>query len=288
METFGSIARMLDVEGHPMTSVSARYIVNDVKESIGFYTQALGFKVDFNPAPGFAALSRGELQLYLNAPGAGGAGQAVANGQKPEPGGWNRIQIVVDDLKSTVDLLKQQGSRFKSDIIVGQGGKQALLEDPSGNLIELFEPKQRAISPIPEGFHTVTPFLVVNDVAALIGFIERAFDGRIHFKMQSDDGVIRHATVWIGSSLVMLSSGKERYSQIPAMLHLYLDDVDRYYRQAIDAGGMSIRAPQNEFYGDRTAAVEDTFKNQWWIATHIEDVEGDELKRREAAFRSNS
>jgi uncharacterized glyoxalase superfamily protein PhnB/catechol 2,3-dioxygenase-like lactoylglutathione lyase family enzyme len=276
------------MEGFRMAALSARYIVNDVKESIGFYTQTLGFKVDFNPAPGFAALSRGELQLYLNVPGAGGAGQTVA-GQKPEPGGWNRIQIEVEDLQSSVNLLKQQGARFKTDVIAGQGGKQALLEDPSGNLIELFEPKQRptqrGVSAVPEGFHTVTPFLVIDDVAAQISFLERAFDGRIHFKMQSDDGVIRHATIWVGNSLVMLSNGMERYDRMPAMLHLYLDDVDWYYRQAVKAGGTSIREPRDEFYGDRTAAVEDRFKNQWWLATHIEDVQGEELKRREAASR---
>jgi uncharacterized glyoxalase superfamily protein PhnB len=283
-ETFPAMMRIYDMEVFPKSSLSARYIVKDVKESIGFYTETLGFKLDFNPAPGVAALSRGELQLYLNAPGAGGAGQAVA-GQRPEPGGWNRIQIVVDDLQFTVELLKQQGTQFKTDIITGQVGKHALLQDPSGNLIELFEPRRRALKPIPEGFHTVTPFLVVDGVAALIAFIERAFGGHLHFKMQSDDGVVRHATIWIGNSLVMLSSGSDRYRQMPAMLHLYLDDVDRYFRQAVDAGGTPICEPHDEFYGDRVAAVEDAFKNQWWIATHVEEVQGEELKQREAAFR---
>lgn len=123
--------------------VSIRYIVNDVDAAIPFYTTGLGFKVDMHPAPGFAALSRGDLQLLLNKPGAGGAGQAMPDGQLPRPGGWNRIQIEVNDLAATVDRLKAMNYRFRNDIVVGNGGKQILLEDPSGNPIELFEPPRR-------------------------------------------------------------------------------------------------------------------------------------------------
>ena len=113
--------------------VSVRYIVNDVDAAIAFYTTTLGFKVDMHPAPGFARISRGDLRLLLNRPGAGGAGQST-------PGGWNRIQIEVDDVATTVEKLKNAGSRFRNDIVVGNGGKQVLIEDPSGNPIELFEP----------------------------------------------------------------------------------------------------------------------------------------------------
>jgi len=120
--------------------VSVRYIVSDVEAAISFYTKALGFKVDLHPAPGFARLSHGELHLLLNRPGAGGAGQAMSDGRQPEPGGWNRIQIEVDDLGETVAKLKREGHSFRSDIIIGNGGKQALIDDPSGNPIELFEP----------------------------------------------------------------------------------------------------------------------------------------------------
>jgi catechol 2,3-dioxygenase-like lactoylglutathione lyase family enzyme len=124
-------------------TVSVRYIVNDVDAAIPFYTAALGFKIDMHPAPGFAALSRGDLRLLLNKPGAGGAGQSMPDGQLPRPGGWNRIQIEVDDLAATVDRLKGMNCRFRNDIVAGMGGKQILLEDPSGNLIELFEPPRR-------------------------------------------------------------------------------------------------------------------------------------------------
>jgi catechol 2,3-dioxygenase-like lactoylglutathione lyase family enzyme len=123
-----------------MTKVSVRYIVNDVDAAISFYTRALGFKVELHPAPGFASLSLGNLQLLLNRPGAGGAGQAMPEGRRPAPGGWNRIQIEVDDLEAKVETLKSSGAHFRNEIVTGNGGKQILVEDPSGNPIELFQP----------------------------------------------------------------------------------------------------------------------------------------------------
>ncbi len=122
-----------------MSKVRVRYIVNDVDAVIPFYTDMLGFKVDMHPAPGFASLSRGDLRLLLNRPGAGGAGQAMPDSQLPAPGGWNRIQIEVEDLESTVDKLTHQGAHFRNTIVTGNGGKQILVEDPSGNPIELFQ-----------------------------------------------------------------------------------------------------------------------------------------------------
>jgi predicted enzyme related to lactoylglutathione lyase len=119
---------------------SVRYIVTDVDEAIPFYTEMLGFQVDMHPGPGFAALSRGDLRLYLNRPGAGGAGQSMPDGSAPEPGGWNRFQLDVDDIEATVAQLRERGCQFRSDIITGQGGKQVLVDDPSGNAVELFQP----------------------------------------------------------------------------------------------------------------------------------------------------
>ena len=123
-----------------MARVSVRYIVDDVDAAIPFYTEGLGFAVEMHPAPGFASLSLGDLRLLLNRPGAGGAGQAMPDGQAPAPGGWNRIQIEVDDLAGLVEKLRVAGHRFRNEIVVGNGGKQILIEDPSGNPIELFEP----------------------------------------------------------------------------------------------------------------------------------------------------
>jgi len=123
-----------------MGTVSVRYIVDDVEAAIAFYTQRLGFGVEFHPGPGFVMLARGDLRLLLNTPGSGGAGLAMPDGRRPEPGGWNRIQLQVDDLAREVQILREAGVRFLNDIVTGQGGKQVLLDDPAGNLIELFEP----------------------------------------------------------------------------------------------------------------------------------------------------
>jgi len=122
-----------------------RYLVNDVKGAIDFYTGHLGFKVEMHPAPGFAEISRGDMHLYLTQPSAAGAGGgAPINGEQQKPGGWNRIHLIVEDLDKTIAGLKSTGCRFRSEPIQGTGGKQILLEDPSGNLVELFQPNTRA------------------------------------------------------------------------------------------------------------------------------------------------
>jgi catechol 2,3-dioxygenase-like lactoylglutathione lyase family enzyme len=124
-----------------MATVSVRYIVNDVDEAIAFYCQHLGFREEMHPAPSFAMLSRGDLRLVLSAPGGGpGGGQAMPDGTMPEPGGWNRFSLEVSDLAAAVEALRKDGAHFRSDIIVGVGGKQILIDDPSGNPVELFQP----------------------------------------------------------------------------------------------------------------------------------------------------
>jgi catechol 2,3-dioxygenase-like lactoylglutathione lyase family enzyme len=123
-----------------MSPVSVRYIADDVESAAAFYRDNLGFTVEASPAPGFAVLSRGDLRLLLNAPGKGGAGEAMPDGRLPEAGGWNRIQIEVEDLAGEVETLRKAGARFRNEIVSGRGGKQILLEDPSGNPIELFQP----------------------------------------------------------------------------------------------------------------------------------------------------
>jgi catechol 2,3-dioxygenase-like lactoylglutathione lyase family enzyme len=127
-----------------MASVQVRYIVNDVDAAIRFYCEQLDFHEDMHPAPSFAMLSRGELRLVLSQPGAGpgGGGQAMPDGTLPAPGGWNRFAIEVPDVATSVERLRKAGARFRGDIIVGVGGNQAIVEDPSGNPIELFEPKR--------------------------------------------------------------------------------------------------------------------------------------------------
>jgi catechol 2,3-dioxygenase-like lactoylglutathione lyase family enzyme len=124
-----------------MASVSVRYIVDDVDIAIAFYCGHLGFEERMHPAPTFAMLTRGDLRLVLSAPsGAGGGGQAMPDGTSPQPGGWNRFMLEVEDLSTTATALREAGVHFRNEIVTGVGGKQILLDDPSGNPIELFEP----------------------------------------------------------------------------------------------------------------------------------------------------
>jgi catechol 2,3-dioxygenase-like lactoylglutathione lyase family enzyme len=124
-----------------MASVSVRYIVNDVDAAISFYCGHLGFEEIMHPAPTFAMLSRGDLRLVLSAPsGAGGGGQPMPDATRPAPGGWNRFMLEIPDLDTVVSELRGTEVTFRNDIVLGVGGKQILLDDPSGNPIELFQP----------------------------------------------------------------------------------------------------------------------------------------------------
>ena len=122
--------------------VSVRYMVDDVEKAVAFYTRVLDFEVLTNFPPAFADVARGKLRLLLSGP-ASSAGRAMPDGAKPGPGGWNRIHLIVDDIAADVARLRDAGARFRNDIIAGPGGKQILLEDPAGNVIELFQPAQR-------------------------------------------------------------------------------------------------------------------------------------------------
>jgi catechol 2,3-dioxygenase-like lactoylglutathione lyase family enzyme len=123
----------------PDEMVNVRYMVDDVQTAIDFYTKHLGFELRSSAAPAFADVTRGNLRLLLSGP-ASSAGRPMPDGTKPGPGGWNRIHLLVDDITSEVDRLRDTGLRFRNDIVTGPGGSQILLEDPSGNVIELFQP----------------------------------------------------------------------------------------------------------------------------------------------------
>lgn len=130
-----------------MASVSVRYIVNDVDEAIEFYCGRLGFTEVMHPAPTFAMLEKGDLRFILSAPGTQpGGGAAMSDGASPQPGGWNRIQLEIPDLDTTVAELQEAGASFRNEIVEGVGGRQILLEDPSGNPVELFQPTIAAAS----------------------------------------------------------------------------------------------------------------------------------------------
>jgi uncharacterized glyoxalase superfamily protein PhnB len=139
--------------------------------------------------------------------------------------------------------------------------------------------------PIPEGYHTVTPYIVVLGVMKLIDFAKQAFDATEVYLSKRPDGSVQHAEIKIGDSIVMMGEGGEGGKTFLGMLHLYMDDVDAVYRRAIQAGAKSLREPADQPYGDRTGGVEDAFGNQWWIATHVEDVTSEEMEQRAKAAK---
>jgi len=128
--------------GTPAELARVRYLVDDVRAAVDFYTTHLGFGVDLDAAPAFAAVVRGPLQLLLAGPKSSAA-RPMPDGATPEPGGWNRIQLVVEDISAEAERLRAAGVSFRNDVISGPGGQQVLLQDPSGNLVELFQPAPR-------------------------------------------------------------------------------------------------------------------------------------------------
>lgn len=146
------------------------------------------------------------------------------------------------------------------------------------------EKDRTSVRTVPEGYHTVTPFIMVNDARGLIEFMKNALNGELTSVVKTNDGKIIHATVQIGDSIVMIADAMPGRSEAPACLYLYVDDVDDMYRKAINANATSLREPIDEFYGDRSAGVKDEWNNQWWLATHIEDVSNEEMERRKEKF----
>jgi len=140
------------------------------------------------------------------------------------------------------------------------------------------------VKPIPEGYHSITPYLVVSGVAKLLAFLKQAFDAKeTHPPMTRPDGTVMHAEVQIGDSRVMMGEPTAQFTAMPGSLYLYVSDTDATYKKALQAGATSLMEPANQFYGDRNAGVKDPIGNTWWIGTHIEDVSPEELARRAKA-----
>jgi len=139
------------------------------------------------------------------------------------------------------------------------------------------------VKPIPEGFHTVTPYLIVDRAAEVIEFAKRAFGAQVTFQMTNKDGSIGHSELRIGDSMIMLSSAREQWKAMPTMIHLYVDNCDTWYAKAIEAGAEPVMPVADQFYGDRSGGVKDVAGNYWWLATHVKDVSEEEMKRLHAA-----
>jgi uncharacterized glyoxalase superfamily protein PhnB len=139
------------------------------------------------------------------------------------------------------------------------------------------------VKPIPDGFHTITPYLIVDGAAKIIDFMQKAFDAKLdHEATKRPDGSIMHATLRIGDSMLMISDTSEQARATTTMLYLYVPDVDATYQKALKAGGTSVMEPADQFYGDRSGGVKDPAGNQWFLGKHIEDVAPGELKKRTA------
>ncbi|MGH7470185.1 MAG: VOC family protein [Longimicrobiales bacterium] len=140
------------------------------------------------------------------------------------------------------------------------------------------------VQAVPTGYHTITPYLMARDAAQLLDFIEQAFGAVVVRRMARPDGAIAHAEAQIGDSRIMLAQGSEKWPARPCALYLYVEDVDRVFRQAVAAGARPVMEPTDMYYGDRHGGVTDMQGNDWWIATHIEEISEAELLRRDAEY----
>ena len=140
--------------------------------------------------------------------------------------------------------------------------------------------QENKVQAVPEGFHSVTPYLCVDNAAGFIEFVQKAFGGKKTFEMKGDDQKIMHATVSIGDSNIMICDAMETAPAQPGILYLYVEDADRLFRNALEAKAEVVHEMKDQFYGDRVGAVKDPCGNVWWIGTHVEDVDPGELQRR--------
>jgi uncharacterized glyoxalase superfamily protein PhnB len=136
-----------------------------------------------------------------------------------------------------------------------------------------------AVKPIPDGYHTVTPYLTVDDPAPVIEFLKTVFDAQETFAMRDDKGNIGHAEVKVGTSMLMLGKAHDEWKSRPGNFYVYVEDCDAIYKKALAAGAKSISEPETQFYGDRHGGVADSQGNNWWVATHVKDVSPEDMER---------
>jgi len=141
-----------------------------------------------------------------------------------------------------------------------------------------------SVRPIPEGYHSLTPYLCIKGAAKLIDFLKQAFAAKELHRSTRPDGSVWHAELNIGDSRLMMAEASDQWPPMPCALYLYVEDVDATYRKAIAAGATSLGEPVDQFYGDRSGGVKDPAGNTWWIGTHVEDVAPEEMARRQQAF----
>ena len=196
-----------------------------------------------------------------------------------------RMQVETADVDAVAKRAAAEGAKIlQPPTDQPYGERNAKLEDPFGHVWIFSTPiGKRAVRPVPEGTHTVTPYLIVRGAAKLATFLQKGLGAREKFRMAGEDGRIHHSEFWIGDSVVMLADASDPWKPMQANINLAVEDCDAMYKSALAAGAKSLREPADQFYGDRSAGVEDPCGNIWWMSTHIEDVSPEEMERRAAA-----
>lgn len=142
-----------------------------------------------------------------------------------------------------------------------------------------------SVKPIPDGYDNVIPYLICKDTDKVIEFAQKTFGASVDGIQKNENGIIMHASIHIRNSAIMLSEGSDKWPSMPAMMYIYVTNVDETYKKGLDAGGESLREPTNEFYGDRSCGLRDVSGNQWWIATHVEDISHEEMNKRQEELK---
>ena len=269
--------------------VTPYLVVRGAAEAIEFYKKVFG-AVEVTRFPDGARIGHAELRI--------GKSTVMLADEYPEHqivgpralgGSPVRLQVETRDVDAVAARAKAGGAKIlQPPTDQNYGERNTKLEDPFGHVWIFSAPLGKpGVKPIPEGMPTVTPYLIVDGAAKVAAFLQKAFLAREKYRFAGEDGRIHHAEFWIGDSPVMLSDAGGPWKPMPATINLYVEDCDAVYKRAIEAGGKSLRAPETQFYGDRSAGVEDPCGNNWWMSTHVEDVSPEEIERRSAAARAS-
>jgi PhnB protein len=269
----------------PETAVTPYLVIRGAADAIDFYKRAFGAvedtRMDDDGKIGHAEIRIGGSRIMLadEYPNLGIVGPRALGGSPV------RLQARVPNVDAVVGRAAAAGAKvLQPPTDQPYGERNAKLEDPFGHVWIFSTPTGKAaVRPIPEGYRSVTPYLIVREASKLIEFLQKAFLARERFRSPLPDGTIQHAEVMIGDSVVMLADAGGPWKPMQANINLYVEDCDGTYRRAMEAGGKSLREPATQFYGDRSAGVEDPWGNLWWISTHVEDVPAEEMERRAKA-----
>ncbi|HEY7114827.1 MAG TPA: VOC family protein [Thermoanaerobaculia bacterium] len=275
---------MTDSPESPHDAVTPYLIIQGAAAAIDFYKKNFGavekMRMEDGARIGHAELRIGKSAIML-------ADEYPENKLVgPRALGGSPVRLLVET--RDVDAVAKRASAGGAKILQPPtdqpyGERNAKLEDPFGHVWIFSSPVGKPkVQPVPEGLHTVTPYLIVQGAAKLLTFLQKSFGAREKYKFADGDR-IHHAEVWIGDSVVMLADANDQWGPMRTNINLAVEDCDAMYKAAIAAGGKSLREPATQFYGDRTGGVEDPFGNHWWMSTHVEDVSPEEIERRAAA-----